>query len=372
MKWKRAKQILTILSNMDAPVVFHPGSVPRRTKQQKKAYEKEKKRRQYEEEMRKNRKRSSFVKYPVWRILPCRMDHAFFIDTLSGRSYFEKMKSLEDYGNTMHSKSTLFPEFKPSAEIKDAIFEMKKVCKGLMAENQILRWKFKRFLTSWRIKRFKQINDTDFYTLSEISKPVKIYNFPTRCVYSFEATSILQDIHKKLLNHDGQIPHPLFPRNPYTNEAFTLPQLISIQKQCKKYEHAVWTLESFYKSKMSICSFSQIHRKALRLHALKSILFNVKEFEGIYLLLNFIESQHDEHEAAFNKPLYRWFLNTIPEEPKIQTWRSLCKEYYEEEILAEDDDERDLCFSRIARKTGTLCAPPHDLVAKRNLFIKIK
>jgi hypothetical protein len=365
------KQKIQYLSNMEAVPSFHPGYMPRRTKEEKRRYEREKKRQKLQKEMRKN-KPQFFIRCPVWRILPCQADHAFLIDTLSGKTYFEKMKSLEDYGSFLTTKSTLFPNFKPNQELKETIFQMKKACKSLMAENQILRWKFKRFITKWRMKRFKQINDTDFITLSEIQKTVKIYNYPTRCIYTFEASSILQDIHKKLLNHDGQIPHPLFPRNPYTNEQFTISQLLSVQTQCKKYEQAVWTLESFYKSKMKIDTFSQIHRKALRLHALKSILFHVKDFEGIYLLLNFIESQHDEHEAQFNKPLYRWCLSTIPDDSKIQSWRYLCKEYYEEEILAEDDVQRELCFARIARKTGYLCAPPYDLIAKKKLFSRIK
>ena len=130
-------------------------------------------------------------------------------------------------------------------------------------------------------------------------------------------------------------------------------------------------MEAFTKSKLSIDSFCQVQRKALRIHALKSILYNHSEYEGIHLLMNFIESQHDEHQAHFNKPLYRWFLTKYPEEQKIHSWRSFCKEYYEEEILAEDDAERDNCFLRIASKTGSLCAPPHDLLTKRNLIIQI-
>ena len=347
---------------------FQIGRSPVLTKEQKRQQKKEKDK----QEKRRNKKQFDFVPRSVWRILPCDIDVSFTIDTLKGKSYFEKMRSLEDFGSYSYKKCSLFPDFKQDEKIHDTIQVLKKKCKEKLTENQILRWKFKRFFTRMRVRKFKSINDTDFITMSPIEKSIQVYHFPTRSVYTFESISILQDIHKKLLNHDGQIPNPIFPRNPYTNQHFNIAQLLSIQRQCKDFGNASWILEAFCKSKLSIPSLLQVQRKALRIHALKSILYDATNFEGTALLLDFIESQHDEHQANFNRPLYRWCLVRIPEEPKIQTWRSLCKEYYEQDILAEDDTERDNCFLRVARKTGTLCAPPNDLIAKRNLHLHLK
>lgn len=346
-------------------LTFHIGRAKPMTKE-------EKRKRKAHQKKPQKRSLTSFSPRPQWRILPCKFQYSFMIDTLSGNSYFEKMRALEEYG-TCYKKSTssLFKDFKMNPAFLESIEEMKKECKKLCAENQILRWKFKRFVTQWRLRHFKQINDNDFNHLGTIQSPITVYIFPTRSKYTFEASSILQDIHKKLLDHDGQIPTPLFPRNPYTNQNFNLSQLLSIQEQCKQVGKAVWTLESFSKSNLNIDKFMLVHRKPLRIHALKSILYNFDDYEGIYLLLNFIESQHDEHQAHFNRPLYRWFVQKYPEEHKIQQWRRLCKEYYEEEILAEDDTERDNCFLRIVQKTGHLCAPPHDLVYKRNSVLQI-
>jgi hypothetical protein len=352
---------------MDSRATFHPGRIPKLTKEQKRKRELER-RRDLERERRRKEYKGPCEQKPRWRILPCDFQTSFFIDTLAGSSFFQKMASLEEFGSTMRTKSTLFPEFKPNSDIVQSISKLKTAAKAKMAENQIVRWKFKRFVTKWRHNHFKTINDSDYITLAPIVKPVTIYHYPTRSIYVFESSSILQDIHKKLLNHCGQIPNPLFPRNPYTNEHFTLAQLLSIQQQCKTHGNASWCLEAFCKSKLSIPTFLQVQRKALRLHAFKSILFDYGEYEGIVLLMNFIESQHEEHDAQFNKSLYRWSLVKIPEDPKLQKWRSLCKEYYEDDILAEDDTTRDECFLRIVQKTGGLCAPPHDLLAKRNLL----
>ena len=347
---------------------FNIGRSPVLTKEQKKQQKREKDR----VAVKKNKRVCVTVPRRLWRILPCNIDVAFTIDTLKGKSYFEKMRSLEEFGSSSFKKSPLFPDFKQDEKLQTALYELKKKCKEKLAENQILRWKFKRFLTRMRLRKFKTINDTDYITMSPIEKSVQIYHFPTRSVYAFESVSILQDIHKKLLNHDGQIPHPIFPRNPYTNEYFNIAQLLSIQRQCKLLGNTSWILEAFCKAKLCIPSLLQVQRKALRIHALKSILYDYTNLEGTALLLDFIESQHDEHQANFNRPLYRWCLLRIPEEPKIQSWRSFCKEYYEDDILAEDDTERDNSFLRVARKTGILCAPPNDLLAKRNLHLHLK
>ncbi len=367
LKLRRVKQSVLYLCKMDPTVRFHPGVVIRLTKEQKRKRDLQRKK-DKEREHRRNQSRQPFVPRPVWRILPCDFEMSFFIDTLHGNSFFEKMNSIEDFGSLYQKKSALFPDYRPNPELIQSIQRLKREAKAKLAENQILRWKFKRFLSKWRLRHFKVINETDCITLSPIGNPVRVYHFPTRSLYTFESSSILQDIHKKLLHHCGQIPNPLYPRNPFTNEQFTLAQLLSIHQQCRSFGHSSWIFEAFHKSKLSIPTLLMIQRKALRLHAFKTILYDVSDYEGVALLLNFIESQHEEHNAIFNKALYRWCLVKLPEEPKIQMWRAFCKQYYEEDILAEDDTERDECFIRISRKTGHLCAPPHDLLAKRNLL----
>ena len=238
--------------------------------------------------------------------------------------------------------------------------------------NQLLRWVFKRFLNRWRTKRFKKINEVDCITLNPIQKPITIVNFPTRVIYTFESDAILEHIHKKLLHHDGQIPEPLLPQNPFTNEKFSAFQLIEIHNQAKKYGRIHWSYALFSKSQFSVDTFLKYHRKTLRIHALKSILFHQNDWDGIDLLLNFIESQHYHHGAEFNKEIYRWFLYRWADEAKITRWRDLCFEFYREEILADDDGTREGCFFAITAKTGSLCAPPSDLLAKRAIFLGLK
>lgn len=361
-------QQMQVLAYESNNLRFHPGVAPKVTKEEK--------RRKERERMKRKKRTIHHFREPIqtWRILPCEIEMSFFIDILSGTTFLQKMKSLETYGSFQLAPKVcpFFPNFKPNPKLVAEIHERKKVGRALLLKNQHLRWIFKRFVTKWRVKRFRFVNDTDFITLSPIENPIHIYNFSNRCQYSFDAKSLLQHIHKRLLHHDGQIPQPLFPMNPFTNESFTLGQMIGISSAMKAQGQSTWVTEAFARSKFQTEHLLNHYRKPLRLHALKSILYDYTDWDGIDLLLNFIETHHDEHTATFHKNLYTFFLREMPDEVKIQNWRRLCRQYYEEDILAEDEDQRDTAFFRVRRKTEPLCAPPHDLMAKRTFFLRSK
>lgn len=352
---------------MEGQATFHMGVSTKLTKEQLKKRKLER--------LRKKVKKA-YVPLPKrvqWRIVPCSVEELLVIDTLQGDTFLTKMESLEMYGKVwFETKNDLFPLYKPDETFLASLLDVKKRCKKLMIENQHLRWRFKHFVTAWRSTRFHNVNDTDFITLNPIVCPIRIPSFSLRACTLFEASSLLNHIHRQLLHHDGPIPEPLVPRNPYTNAPFTLAQLISIRTQCKQKGESRWTLEAFAKTHYKSENFLRYNRKSLRMHAIKSILYNYQDYNGMYLLLNFIESQHEEHNAIFQKRLYCWCLVTIPEEAKIQSWRNLCQEYYELEILAEDDQGRDDAFFAIREKTEGLCSPPYDLHAKRKLFLRMK
>lgn len=338
---------------MGDQAVFHPGVANKRRSQPKKL------------KGAKSKENQSFLLHnTTWRLIPCTLEEKFAIDILQGNTYIQKKKSLED--------SLEFIRKNQDKKFKNECLKKKKQCEALLLQNQLLRWLFKRFVNRWRTKRFKKINEVDCITLNPIQKPIFIVNFTNRVIYTFESDSILQHIHKKLLHHDGQMPEPLLPQNPFTNEKFSVFQLIEIYNQANQYGKIPWSYALFSKSQYSIDNFLKYHRKTLRIHALKSILFHQGDWDGIDLLLNFIESQHYHHGAEFNKEIYRWFLYRWADEGKITIWRELCFEFYKEQILADDDGSREGCFFAIAVKTGSLCAPPSDLFAKRAIFLGLK
>jgi len=308
-----------------------------------------------------------------WRIIPCKSSVCFTIDLLKGTTFFAKMKEVDELGLCfLAAKSKFLPNHKISPVLKERIRSMKAECKMMLIKNQVLRWKFKYFLTKWRVKRMKKVNDTDFVTMNPIEKPVSIAMFSTNSIYTFEAGSILREIHKKLLHHDGQIPSPMFPRNPYTNERFTFLQMIQLHKQCKERGQSIWSFELFAKYKYNLDLFLQYERKVLRINTIKSLLANLSDWQGHDLLLNFIETQHEEHEVPFQKLVYSWSIDHIPQEERMRKWKALCAEYYINDILAEDQSDKDFSYFIVCDRSTGLCSYPSELLAKRSLYFQMK
>lgn len=331
-------------------------------------------------ERERKRKRTCSTGIPViekkrteWRILPCKSSICFTIDLLKGTTFFAKMKEVDEIGLPfLAPNSKLSPNHKISEVLLERLTTLKSECKKILVKNQQLRWKFKHFVTLWRIKRMKKVNDTDFVTMIPIENPVSIAIFSTNSIYTFEAGSILREIHKKLLHHDGQIPHPLYPRNPYTNQQFTILQMIQLHKQCKERGQSIWSFELFAKYRYNLDLFLQYERKVLRINAIKSLLANLSDWHGHDLLLNFIETQHEEHELPFQKLVYAWSIHHIPDEERIRKWKLLCSEYYINDILAEDQSDKDFSYFIVCDRSTGLCSYPSELFAKRTLFLQMK
>lgn len=340
---------------------FEQGMAPSYTKQQLRELQ----RRQRRQKQRGVLSSEPLQKRQTWFLLPCDLNVLMTISLLSGDSFFQKRVSLEGY-------DSFFPKTSVDSSFLERTLLHKQICRDFLEQNQRVRWILKPFLMKWLVKRCKKVNEIDFITLSPIEYPVVSIHFQMRTSYTFEALSIANDIHKKLLHHDGQIPVPVCPRNPYTNNEFTLSEILDIYRQCKRYGKMSWAFESFIKAGMNIGRFLEYQRKPLRIHAIRSILRDTTDWDGNDLLLNFIECHHDEHESPFKKRLYRWCLLHMPEEPRLKSWRRLCFQYYEKDILAEDNDQRDCLFYSVKAMTGELCAPPYELETKMKFIQTVR
>lgn len=315
----------------------------------------------------------SFQKAPKWRILPdwkCE-GMQFWIDTLPGMYMWDKIEKLrDDIYRIQNQKAELiaFPfthaQFQQEYRVKTT-----KVI-ALLHYNQDLRWRFKRFFTSLRIKRFRKLNDKDPITLDPIKQPIVLHSFPQRITYVFEAQSFTRHIHKQLLSNDGQIPTPIQPRNPFTNNELTTAQLLAVINQSIRYGYTSWAFQAFRMCCFHLETFSILHSKPLRLNAFRTTMAKKEDYDAIDTLYDFIKTQHVEHGLTFHPSLYKWALHNVPNETRIQDWRKLCIQWYETEILTDDPDVKADIFYKIARRTIPLCDSPTDLKQKRIELLK--
>lgn len=367
------KQNIKTIDKMEQ-AVFALGAPRRETKQQKKERLRKEKEWKYKDARAKKRKLlyKPLPKREVWCILPKHVTNGFdfWIETLKGRSFFEKRKSL------FHSLETQPPvkpcpwNFNNSTHLRQEFLEKSQLVISLLHQNQALRWKFKNFFTKARMLRFQKVNEQDPITLEPFKQPIRIYNFYLQKTYVFEAESCAKHIHKKLTQNDGHIPTPQCPKNPLTNQDFSLTQLMSVIQQCKQAGHTFWSIEAFKACRYDPVSFIAVHSKPLRLHALHMTMASPTSWDCIDTLYDFIKSQHEEHNEHFSVLVYKWAIHHVPHEERIEKWKKLCIKWYEVDILFDDTDTQIGFFNEIQKKTLPLCKPPKELLELRSASLK--
>jgi hypothetical protein len=356
---------------------FAMGSPRREMKQEKRQRLRKERDRKFRERIRKERKGRPHVpleKKAEWCILPSSKTEGFdfWIRTLQGETFLTKRKSLLESVSQVTAPRVPVPgwDSRFGDQMRKEYAEKAERVLSLLQINQDLRWKFKMFLTKARIHRFKKVNETDPITLEPFKQPITIYSFEQQKIYRFEAEAIAKHIHKRLLHNDGHIPTPIPPRNPLTNEEFTLPQTMALLQQCKELGHTTWALEAFHACRFDLLSFTTVHSKPLRLHALHTTMSIPTYWECIDTLYDFIKSQHDDHTAVFPTTVYKWAVNHAMDTDRIEKWRKLCIKWYEVDILMEDDLTKEVFFQELQKRTFVLCDSPKELIDLRLNHIK--
>ena len=372
------KPFLLYLRKMELPS-FSPGRPRQETKQQKKERLRKQRLQKQKEQDRKARKQGGFIplpKKPNWLLLPSHrcQGFEFWLLTLEGSSYFTKRADLlkqMDRARKPTKPAFGFPDPSPEGRIMEFLIKANKVME-LLYENQVLRWKLKKFFTNWRIQKFHRINITDPITLEPFNQPIQFPSFQQRKIYTFEAESFLKHCHKKLLLNDGQIPTPQVPKNPLTNEDFSLCQIMGLVSQCRELCKTSWAVEAFVSCDYDMTTFVAVHSKPLRLQAIRTTMANISSWDAIDILYDFIQSEHAYHKKPFTPTTYKWAVERVPKHQKIQAWRKMCLKWYETDIVIDDYDTKQRYFQIISGKTEVLCGLPHELQVVRKLYLKSK
>lgn len=348
---------------------FAIGSIKKETKNEKR------------ERLRRKQKKepSTFIpipKGPSWLLLPPSVCEgtAFWIDTLKGGSFFSKRNSLFEEMDFMKEprKKNYGIDASVGEDLRKEHVEKTKKVLSILHLNQTFRWKWKIFITKARMLRFQKVNETDPITFDICKQPISIHIFDQRKTYLFEAGTIAKHFQKKLTNNDGHTPSPLYPRNPFTNEKFTLTQTISIIERCKEYGKGSWALEAFRACRYDILSFTIVHGKPLRLQSLHATMSATSSWDCLDTLLDFIRHQHVLHNIHYNVTLYQWAVNKLMSHEIMEQWRKYCIKWYELDILIDDEDIREGFYEGLKKKTFCFCKKVAELQFLRLDFIKSK
>jgi hypothetical protein len=238
---------------------------------------------------------------------------------------------------------------------------------GAIRQNQKCRMLFYQLYKQFLIRKIKQVNEVDPVSLEIPIQPLVLYDWNARSRYVFEAKTLYRDCMEKLLQRNDLFPNPMIPRNPLTNQPYTQGQLLSVYLQLKSYGKSHWTLDAFKSCQMDLELFKMVFDIPLKRVALQRVFADTNDYDFIWLLMDFIESEHEHHEAPFQKNLYRWAITNSLSAERMQRWKSICHTFYLYNILYATDPDIKLQRQQddVHRISLSLCSDPKDLYALR-------
>jgi len=202
-------------------------------------------------------------------------------------------------------------------------------CRLLVLKNQRLRVACENLARRWIRSRIRPGNEEDLMTGEIPSNPITLIDWSARRSYMFEPNTIYRDILTRLqMSYCAVFPKPMNPRNPYTNIDMTIGQFFSVVKQLRQHGMTHWTIEALHSVDYNIKMFEYEMFHKLKQNLVKNIFTNYANTDGIELLIEFMEDQHDEHDQIYERFLYGWAIRNVPAHPLICAWRTLAYQWH--------------------------------------------
>lgn len=234
-------------------------------------------------------------------------------------------------------------------------------------KNQQIRNAFGVLARRWIRSKLSVKNTEDLVTGEAPLASVSLTDWRSRSIYIFEAKTILRDMLSRLLMSYAQFfPDPKVPRNPYTNSELSEGQFYSVLKQLKNLGETHWALEALYSSKYNLKEFENDMYTKLKRNIHNSIFSNPTSEVAKDVLLGFIDDQHSEHDATYEKDIYGWAVEDIPHHFRLHEWRIQCAKFYALRHFPGEALENAKEKDRILAATKRLCVYPRPLVEKYN------
>ena len=171
-------------------------------------------------------------------------------------------------------------------------------------------------------------NTEDPVTLEAPKKLVQVMDFPRRISYIFEASTIRKTIEARITLSDYMFPNPLSPINPFTNEAFTRGQLISMIQQCKAHGEYNWIFDRLLASECDLALFCTQFRQPIKILAIenhfKGPLYKFKDE-----VLDYFQAEADREELPDDK--VDEFVARVKYRqgcPFVKQWVVLTRDFY--------------------------------------------
>jgi hypothetical protein len=201
-----------------------------------------------------------------------------------------------------------------------------------------LRYIFKRLLLLWRAYKLnkKYVVRPDPVTLSDIEKPIVIYNWELKQKFIFDAKSLANGINANLLYYENGFSCPQDPKNLITNTPFLYKELVSIYYQLQKAGEAKWALCSLREYNFNKRVWEFYNKPQLYTNSIKNEINRLDTYDGRELFIDFVISRLEEYglnSSEYVVSIYQKGIVYYPTHYYIQMLKPIVILYYESEYF---------------------------------------
>jgi len=220
-------------------------------------------------------------------------------------------------------------------------------------KEQRVRTNMRILLNKWIQKKYSKriLNTDDPCTLNPPVKCIKVFDFKSRGIYNFEASSLKKQFETALLYSEWLFSVPSHPKNPLTNIEFNEGQRLVIIDEMRKYGYGSWSIEAYKQSRWNLRNFSLDNSTQIKIHSINEMCKNPNE-DTKEILKDFIIEQYEENDInnLSVKNTLKWAVKNRLNDPYMIAWLKLMKEYYTLKfryfILSSDDDKLNVIYVR--------------------------
>jgi hypothetical protein len=243
------------------------------------------------------------------------------------------------------------------------------------AEEGRLRARLRPFFHCWRLRRLSRrpLNYDDPATLSPPRIPIVLYDWSARGVWTYEAASLRDQVSAELTHVSYEFPESQAPRNPLTNKEFTYAQILSVVRQLRAAVKTNSLVEGYAELGFKIGAFQAVYWRKIRLRHFERNYRDERSEDFRREFAAFLETIvykmiRLEHRLVYDE-LFHWAVYHALDEPYIQEWKGLYRQYQITEILYKDDSGYDRMIRSVYGQASILLQRKKERDALKELWM---
>lgn len=206
---------------------------------------------------------------------------------------------------------------------------------ALFFDNQRLRWNFRRFLNTWRWRRWCRSPHcgVDLIMNEPVEPQHTVYLTDTsrRAVYAFHYRDLFTNLLARITAAEEMLPTPRPPTNPWTNEPLTLAQTIAVcQSLLQHYATRgicpPTLFAAFWQARFDLARFESENTALLSQSAINNYFKDIHDHNREAVIDSAVELLHESGTRFTSLSFRRWMRQTPPTLLHYE-WLSLVRDY---------------------------------------------